>query len=52
MFKTEEKIRKYITTPKGEDEFQLRYIYDENVGLKRKCKCKNDFLLNSESMEV
>lgn len=33
MFKTEEKIRKYIVTPEGEDEFELRYISDENVGL-------------------
>lgn len=33
MFETEEKIRKYIVTPEGEDEFQLRYISDENVGL-------------------
>lgn len=27
MLKTE--IKKYITTPEGEDEFQLRYIFDE-----------------------
>ena len=33
MFKTEEKIRKNIVTPEGEDEFELRYILDENVGL-------------------
>lgn len=33
MFETEEKLRKNIVTPDGEDEFQLRYISDENVGL-------------------
>lgn len=33
MFETGEKIRKSICTPEGEDEFQLRYIADENVGL-------------------
>ncbi len=33
MFQTEEKVKKDIITPDGEDEFQIRYIRDENVGV-------------------
>lgn len=33
MFETEKIIRKRIITPDGEDEFQIRYVLDENVGL-------------------
>ena len=47
MFKTEEKIRKYITTPEGEDEFQLRYILDENVGLLTARSGKSYLILDS-----
>lgn len=32
MFQAEEKIRKNIVTPDGEDEFQINYCRDENVG--------------------
>lgn len=33
MFLTEEKIVKNIVTPNGEDEFELRYFRDDDVGL-------------------
>ena len=47
MFKTEEKIRKNIVTPEGEDEFQLRYISDENVGLVTARSGKSYLILDS-----
>lgn len=47
MYKTEEKIRKRIITPDGEDEFQIRYIFDENVGLLTTRSEKSYFILDS-----
>lgn len=47
MFETEEKIRKCIITPDGEDEFQLRYISDENVGLLTTRSEKSYLILDS-----
>ena len=47
MFETEEKIRKCIVTPDGEDEFQLRYIFDENVGLLTARSEKSYLILDS-----
>ncbi len=47
MFETEEKVRKYIITPDGEDEFQLRYIFDENVGLLTARSGKSYLILDS-----
>lgn len=47
MFETEEKIRKCIITPDGEDEFQLRYIFDENVGLLTARSEKSYLILDS-----
>ncbi|MCH5192842.1 MAG: hypothetical protein J1F11_02700 [Oscillospiraceae bacterium] len=47
MFETEEKIRKCIITPDGEDEFQLRYISDENVGLVTTRSEKSYLILDS-----
>ena len=47
MFETEEKIRKCIITPDGEDEFQLRYIADENVGLVTSRSEKSYLILDS-----
>lgn len=47
MFETEEKIRKYIVTPEGEDEFQLRYILNENVGLLTARSEKSYLILDS-----
>ena len=47
MFETEEKKRKCITTPDGEDEFQIRYILDENVGLITSRSDKSYLILDS-----
>lgn len=47
MYKTEEKIRKSIITPDGEDEFQIRYIFGENVGLLTTRSEKSYFILDS-----
>lgn len=47
MFETEEKIRKNIVTPDGEDEFQIRYILDENVGLLTTRSEKSYLILDS-----
>ena len=47
MYETEEKISKSIITPEGEDEFQIRYIADENVGLLTARSEKSYFILDS-----
>lgn len=47
MFETEEKIRKHIITPEGEDEFELRYISDENIGLLTARSGKSYLILDS-----
>jgi len=47
MFETEEKKRKYIITPDGEDEFRIRYISDENVGLLTSRSERSYFILDS-----
>lgn len=47
MFETEEKIRKNIVTPEGEDEFEIRYISDENVGLLTTRSGKSYLILDS-----
>lgn len=47
MFETEEKIRKSIITPDGEDEFQIRYIFDENAGLLTARSEKSYLILDS-----
>lgn len=47
MFETEEKVRKCVITPDGEDEFQLRYIFDENVGLLTARSGKSYLILDS-----
>lgn len=47
MFETEERIRKLIITPDGEDEFQIRYISDENVGLLSTRSEKSYLILDS-----
>lgn len=47
MFKTEEKIRKCIITPDGDNEFQLRYISGENVGLLTARSEKSYLILDS-----
>lgn len=33
MFQTEDLITKEIVTPNGENEFQIRYIQDDDVGV-------------------
>lgn len=47
MFETEEKVRKYVITPDGEDEFQIRYVFDENVGLLTARSGKSYLILDS-----
>ncbi len=47
MFSKSEKIRKNIVTPDGEDEFQIRYIRDENVGLVTTRSEKSYLILDS-----
>ncbi len=47
MFSTDDKIRKNIITPDGEDEFQIRYIRDENVGLAATHSEKSYLILDS-----
>ncbi len=47
MFQTEEKIKKDIITPDGEDEFQIRYIRDENVGVVTSRSNKSYLILDS-----
>ena len=47
MFQTEEKIKKVILTPEGEDEFQIRYIRDENVGVLTSRSGKSYLILDS-----
>ncbi len=47
MFQTEEKIWKNIITPDGEEEFQIRYIRRENVGVVTTRSSKSYFILDS-----
>lgn len=47
MFQSEEKISKNIMTPDGEDEFQIRFIHDENVGVLTTRSEKSYFILDS-----
>ncbi len=47
MFDTEEKIRKKIITSCGEEEFQIRFIRDESVGILTSRSDKNYFILDS-----
>ncbi len=47
MFQTDEKIQKNIITPDGEDEFQIRYIRDENVGVLTSRSNKSYLILDS-----
>ena len=47
MFHTENKIRKDIITPEGENEFQVRYIRDENVGVLTTRTKKSYLILDS-----
>ena len=47
MFDSEEKRLKEIVTPTGEDEFQIRYIRDENVGILTSRTEKSFFILDS-----
>ncbi len=47
MFQTDEKIQKNIITPDGEDEFQIRYIRDENVGVLTSRSDKSYLILDS-----
>lgn len=47
MFQTTDKIRKKIITPDGEDEFQVRYIRYENVGLLTTRSKKSYLILDS-----
>ena len=48
MFDTEEKISKNITGLNGEDEFQIRYIRDEEAGIVTTRSDKSYFLLDSK----
>ncbi len=48
MFDTEEKRLKEIVTPNGEDEFQIRYLRDENVGVLTSGTEKSYFILDSK----
>lgn len=47
MFQTDKKIKKNIITPDGEDEFQIRYIRDENVGVLTSRSNKSYLILDS-----
>lgn len=47
MFDTTDKIRKNIITSEGEDEFQIRYISNENVGLLTTRSKKSYLILDS-----
>lgn len=47
MFQTTDKIRKNIITSEGEDEFQIRYMRDENVGLLTTRSKKSYLILDS-----
>lgn len=47
MFQTTDKIRKNIITSEGEDEFQIRYIHNENAGLLTTCSKKSYLILDS-----
>ncbi len=48
MFDKEYTIQKNIMTPDGEDEFQIRYIRDENVGILTSRSDKSYFILDSK----
>ncbi len=48
MFDTEEKLLKEIIAPNGEDEFQIRYLRDESVGILTSRSDKSYFLLDSK----
>ncbi|MBR5121540.1 MAG: hypothetical protein IKU89_03230, partial [Oscillospiraceae bacterium] len=47
MFENEEKIRKNVITPNQEDEFQIRYIRAEDVGIITSRSDKSYFILDS-----
>ena len=47
MFKNEYPATKEIVTPDGEDEFQLRYIQDGNVGIATTRSGKSYLILDS-----
>ena len=47
MFQTTDKIRKNIITSEGENEFQIRYIRNENVGLLTTRSKKSYLILDS-----
>ena len=47
MFKNEYPATKEIVTPDGEDEFQLRYIQDDNVGIATTRSGKSYLILDS-----
>ena len=48
MFNSEEKIRKKINTQKGDDEFEIRFISEENVGVITSRSNESFFLLDSQ----
>ena len=48
MFENKEKIRKNIITSNEEDEFQIRYIREENVGIITSRSDKSYFILDSK----
>lgn len=48
MFQSEEIIQKHIVTPDGEDEFQIRFIRSEQVGVVSTRSDKSWFLLDSQ----
>lgn len=47
MYQTEDIISKFITTTDGDQEFQLRYIRDENVGIATTRTDQSFFILDS-----
>lgn len=47
MFQEEKRIRKEIVTPDGEDEFQIRYIRNEDAGIVVTRSGKSYFILDS-----
>ena len=48
MFNSEEKIRKKINTKNGDDEFEIRFMSEENVGVITSRSNESFFLLDSQ----
>ena len=48
MFNSEEKLHKEIISPSGENEFEIRYLRDENIGIVTSRSNKSYFILDSK----